>query len=561
MALIPDELKLLIFKHLDSFNIITLENVSHKLKHLSFDKQLLRSLYFCRDYRLTTCHWLRAVMPRLEIITSLNINCVYWISRRNLTRCLSLPMLTSLYALDTKLQLYDICSSNLTSLNVLALTVKGSGPFDCPSCSVLNNLKRLCVILDRSQIHSSFIRTLMEKCMNVEELWFLDLCSDLGWYLPFSNMLPMKVLVTTYQIPPIFQPALDIVSFQSNCGIARMRFENRHKETADIYNYDFYEKISNTVWHTYLGYLRCNFPFGVEDAKKLVYQEVTFDNINFKELSLHHGPSFCCSRLKASILSILRLPNTKFLQKLSINICIFTKDILTADTGEPLSEKGLITFVSHFDRIAEHSPLIEELEVWECISHSTIIMTSAIWSAIGKLSNLKKLFIFALIPIDDQKCLFDICKKLTSLKLTFAGGMHEDLSLILPNLKILRDFRFEQKYLPLDRILKSLASNCACTLERVVLLGDVCDTLSPSSFEAFITNNPQLKLLYVCISTFSKDDLRLITTYLNRVKMEQQIFIVTNSNHALHLVPDSYVIEMVQINSAISVIDIFNDFH
>ncbi|KAK5642043.1 hypothetical protein RI129_008210 [Pyrocoelia pectoralis] len=182
--------------------------------------------------------------------------------------------------------------------------------------------------------------------------------------------------------------------------------------------------------------------------------------------------------------------------------------------------------------------------------------------SIAKLSKLRKLAID--VPnINDTKCILDICKicaNLISLKISSQQDL--DVYTCLRYLRMLKDFRYQQAYLPLQAILKSLVSHEAYNLERVVLKCDRTDMFSYDIFEEFLISNPQLKLLYIRISEYSKADLEPISRYLNKFKLKQQIFIITNSDSdCLHLVPVSYMLEMVQFNTSIGVIDIFNSFH
>uniref|UniRef100_A0A1Y1LWQ7 F-box domain-containing protein n=1 Tax=Photinus pyralis TaxID=7054 RepID=A0A1Y1LWQ7_PHOPY len=573
---LPDEIKLMVFQHLDSFTIITLKEISKKFASLSVDKQLSSTLCFYNDYRFKLVH-LRNDLHKLrrEIITSLNLNCVYWIPRNEMKRCLSLDMLDSLYVLDTNLRLHDICSKNKLNLKTLAITVTDTDA-SAACYDPIRNLKKLCV--HYWNFRRFKIVPFIQECEELEELWVVDVGRSPDTprledriYINFERLKRLVIMRNTHFTD---SDKKHHIAFMCHRGKANLCIESTNSEICDIYKSEFYETVGCVEWNRYLNELNCDNPFSLHDAKKLVYKQATLDDIQFQELSFIHK-RLCSEVLKPTVIALLALPNTRFLRKLSINRCILTgnHELSVEHSRTELFKSSRISRVhvaqSTLDAIVEHSPLIEELEILDCERGGTV--ANAIdYSCIGKLSKLKSL-VLEYSNIDrDRTYLLDICKScsnLTSLKFWMKRLQHHSFTLLtdlrksIPFWKALKDLRYEQFSLPLDVLMESLASNSQLKLERIVLLCNKTDAFSSEPLVKFIKRNPQLILVYICVINLP-DAFRIqISRTLKHLKTQQQIFIITNRYKSPPVLPHVHVLEMMEYNTSVSVIHPFKDFY
>lgn len=170
---IPEELKLLIFSYLDTFDIIHLEEVSSRLEHLTYDKKLISTIRFYKEYRCSLLILRKTLLHSLRqnVITSLNINCIYWVSRIELKKCLKLPKLESLYAVDTRLGLNDLVDLKLPHLHTLAITLSDTNFHLYPKLTILNNLRNLYIHFDVKMRLIYVITRFLDYCCHLEELW------------------------------------------------------------------------------------------------------------------------------------------------------------------------------------------------------------------------------------------------------------------------------------------------------------------------------------------------------------------------------------------------------
>ena len=147
-----------------------------------------------------------------------------------------------------------------------------------------------------------------------------------------------------------------------------MCYEKTDRPFKNIYKTEFYE---GTYLETYVSTLRYEAPLGMLEAKKLLYGDWTLDNINYEAIHCHHPASLCCTTFKSNVASILALPNMTNLRKLSLNMCFSNEGYSRSNQMEPLFKRARGNDMMNFEKstlekIIDHSPLIEELEIWDC---------------------------------------------------------------------------------------------------------------------------------------------------------------------------------------------------
>ncbi|KAF5286187.1 hypothetical protein FQA39_LY16357 [Lamprigera yunnana] len=442
---IPDELKLKIFSFLNTFEIISLTQVWKDFSNVAQDRSLFRIIMLYRENRFKTKH-LRSILSNKlykDCITSLNVNCVYWIEKVDLKKCLNLPMLKHFYAIATKLRLIDFNFAQL--------------------------------------------------------------------------------------------------------------------------------------------------------SKSLIHKEKTLDTIMWEELSLSHKYIKCCYKDVLPLELVLFTSNTINLRKLSINNCLarlgdcahvkeeqkilFKRRRIAYKTKSKLGEKTLL------EKIVSHSSRIDELEIWECeeVMQNKFRLSQDALLSIKNLQHLEKLTlsnlpsyikggflvdvrsVFSFISVS-KFCfqIFKNCVNLKSLRISYYETnttLTNSLCCAMPFAGSLKDLRVHEDTMKVSSILDALCKMPLGSLERLVLSCRTCDNFDTCAILKFLDSNRHLQFLCFVINSSTETFFKHIRSTLKQLQGPDRIFVVLRNMELVprsFFIPSVHKIEMMQCNSYVSGIDIFN---
>ncbi|KAF5281899.1 hypothetical protein FQR65_LT14483 [Abscondita terminalis] len=581
---LPDELKVKIFYYLDTVDIVQLEDVCDSFSHLAYDKKLISTVRLYKDYRCNIPYLRRIVGHKLRhnIITSLNINCVYWISRAELKKCLKLPQLECLYAVDTKLGIDDLMNYDLEHLHTLAITLCGKNFLSFSKLSVFCNLKRLYMHYDIEPQHLYIISIIIQHSRSLEELWFIDLSDSASLSIGLISILdkiPPNVKKVTmsfhgsYNSHILKNSGFNVESFKTLKTKMHLCLDkNRFEDVVNLYDESFYQADN---WKDYIVRLKCDFPFGIKDAQKLVFKEATLENILWEELNLSHQASLCSTFYRSVLDSILLTSNSRQLKKLSVNTCLGqprSVGIEKSGLSEPLFKKLRkapscdLSETSTLQDIVKNSPFLEELEIWECktVMRGLPKLNYNALSSIKDLGYLRKLTLCGVPNYVSPKYLLEICQNCSHLNTLRLSSTQQNVSLnnymciSIPHAKSLKDLRFEQATIPVCRIVESFCQIQSPKLERLVLKCNELTTFEIESFQKFVTHNPQLRFFCLCVKNLPKN----LSRDIKKMRKDEQIFVVNDGRTGLHHTPVPYLhrMEMYECNTNVSTLDVFNGF-
>ncbi|KAF2880464.1 hypothetical protein ILUMI_25712 [Ignelater luminosus] len=584
---LPDELKLEIFSYLTTFDIIQLSKIP-SFEYLSFDANLIKDMCLYKEYHCGLDIWNSFILNKVrsELITSLNINCIYWIPAFELRKCFDkMTMLEHLYAVDTKLGLtVKDCDGyhSLKHLKSLAISVSDGDLGTFPSG--LNNLFLHLDITKHETIPSLSCR--LHRLSNLRELWVIDL-SPAKVQITVMRML-CSIPKTVENLTVLFHRATDLALINSLHFNGKKTFNSSQNnfilmcfERDDGFVNDIYSSwnFKDASWDVLINRLKIDPPFCRTDTKKLIFGKCSLEDMKYEELNIAHGADLCSTLFKSTVGSILITENTQLLKKLRINFCLAEQSGNEATKTEPLFKKARVGVAnslpnkSTLEKLVENSPFIEELELWKCrpnVKGEYAKITNAALSSIASMNYLRKLTLYGLPQHIDGQFLITVCKSckhLMSLRIRSTLGTNTFLNnvcLALPHTVSLKDFKYEFLYASMDRIIEALGNIANQKLERLVLKGSSIESFSSAPFHKFLTNNPQLRLLSVVLTDVSKQMLRNISKIANNYKTgPEKVFVFTNdeSTYVGRLpLPHIHRREMLEFHTAVSVMDIFNGF-
>lgn len=125
-------------------------------------------------------------------------------------------------------------------------------------------------------------------------------------------------------------------------------------------------------------------------------------------------------------------------------------------------------------------------------------------------------------------------------------------------------YRFEHGFIPVDQLFSALHQCENLKLERIYLKCDNVPKFSVLPFENFLKTAKNLVLVFIVVSEIPKTSLRIIQRTLNQYKISrQQIFFAVQNERIFSgklPIPDIHKYDMVELNTRVSVLDLFNDF-
>lgn len=118
--------------------------------------------------------------------------------------------------------------------------------------------------------------------------------------------------------------------------------------------------------------------------------------------------------------------------------------------------------------------------------------------------------------------------------------------------------------IPVDDLFSVLYGNENLKLERIFLKCDSVPKFSVLPFENFLVNCEQLALVFIVITGMPKANLRTIQNTMNRLKRgKHQIFYAVQNESIFSgrlPVPDIHKYDMIELNTRVSVLDLFDGF-
>lgn len=125
-------------------------------------------------------------------------------------------------------------------------------------------------------------------------------------------------------------------------------------------------------------------------------------------------------------------------------------------------------------------------------------------------------------------------------------------------------YRFEHEFIPVDDFFTTLHQCKNLKLERIFLKCDSIPVFAVLPFETFLNAAKQLVFLFIVISKMPKTKLREVQKTLNQYRnRKEQIFHAVQSESVFDgkfPVPDIHKYDMIELNTRVSVLDLFNGF-
>ncbi|KAF7272566.1 hypothetical protein GWI33_014661 [Rhynchophorus ferrugineus] len=536
MDVFPCELWEEIARHLPAYDLMNLCASSNDLLYLLRDKHVVKNFDLCSCIDVYKKNLYQCLFDHVgfEHIKFLNVNNLYWIDAEEL-RCIVqlLPQLEELRALDTKLGMRPEDAVLYKKLRKLAVTVEASQFVQGAYSENLALLRSLCIkfISKYRRDFAIIYYIFFNKLIGLQELWLYDadrydnrpLRYD---YIAF-NLLNLKKLVikSKSNIPfpdykpfgfvPVFERKRTVAStfYYVRTRVPKIRslkkrslsgvFESRTEKSWDIVR-------------TFLCENPCNHKNSLE-----IHEKNLFKQLQFEELSFVHS-RVCNPTFVNAAIDILLSKHCKGLKKLALTLCILQEGNI-----EKTEKKNI------FRHIINNSPYLSELEI-ACCNNSEYndpendsmripCFSSAVLGAYELINNLRYLKKLTLdIPAySDGTFLKDVflkCPLLESLYI-LSRENNEDLSSAIYShinyAQMLKEFRFENVHIDLDRLFSTLNKIFISKLRRIVIKCEYEHSCQLGPVEKLLKRNKDIILLVICVSNYNRHQVSKLQQIMN----------------------------------------------
>ncbi|XP_030749595.1 uncharacterized protein LOC115877513 isoform X2 [Sitophilus oryzae] len=521
----PCELWEEIARHLPAYDLMNLCKASLDLCYLLRDKRVVINfdLSGCYDFHKENLYLCMFSRVEFNHVKFLNINKLYWIDLDEL-RCVVqlLPQLEELRALDTKLGMRNEDLILYKKLRKLAVSVEADQFTSSRETYKENlvNLKSLCIKFiskykaDFRRIYYMFFNELR----GLDELWLYDADdyekSPLRYDYIVCNLRNLKkfIIKSKANVPfldykpfgmlKIFERKRSYITIICYVRTSAPQIISLRKRSLS----EVFESRTEKSWdivRTFLCQNPCNYRNSLEISEKR-----SFKHVEFQELSFLHVRT-CNPTFVNAAIDILLSKHCKGLKKVALTLCILQEGNIEK------SEKKNI-----FRHIINNSPYMTDLEIATCNNSeyndpeadSLRIPCSAILGAYELISNLRYLKKLTLeIPTYSSgaflKDVFLKCPQLESLRL-LSRENNEDLNSVLYShlnyAQMLRDFRFENVHIDLDRLFSALNKNLTSKLSRIVTKCEYEHSSQLWPVEKLLKRHANVILLVICVSKYNR---------------------------------------------------------
>ncbi|XP_050296496.1 uncharacterized protein LOC126736266 [Anthonomus grandis grandis] len=541
MDIFPYEIWEEIVKHLPAIDLINFCNSSEVFSFLLKDKNVVIKFDLGSCFQIYKVPLYKYISKEIGYmyIKYLNINKLYWLDLdeiRDIVRLL--PQLEELRALDTIIGMRDEDVLLYKKLRKLAVSVEAD-QFTSPREVYRENftqLKSLCIKFvskykaDFRRIHYMFFNELRK----LDELWIYDADETESQSIRYDyivcNLRCLKRLVIKSKSNLTL---LDYKPF----GLLKT-FEKRRQNVTMIGYVKFdlpqlitlkrpslseiFESRTEKSWSTIRSFLTetpCNFETSTEiDTTKRI------KNVEFKELSFYHTRT-CNATFTNSTIDILLSKHCRSLKRLCLTFCILQEDIVDE------AEKKNV-----FRHIINNCQHLSDLEIVMCTNLEPMEIesenfkvpcySSAILGAYEQISNIRNLTNLSLeIPAycngTPLKDVFLKCPELQSLKV-LSKDPNEDLNSVLYShlnyAQHLRDFRFENVHIDLDRLFSALNKVTKSKLERVVIKCNYEHSTQLWPLEKLLKRNNDIIFVAIMVSKYNRHQINKLQDLLNVFK-------------------------------------------
>ncbi|XP_044262945.1 uncharacterized protein LOC123010267 [Tribolium madens] len=567
---------------LSKINTVTLLNFCeiYECDYFLEDRDVVRSIDLYKAYTLPDLVELSKKIV-FENVTSLNVNCLYWVSATKLRRFVAkLVNLETLYAMQTNLSLTSTDTEvfSKSKIKKLAVSVNRNDALGTHKIATIETLY-LSVIKVTTLISPLVLDMIFPGLKNfwidVEEPCGREIilhCLNAG----NKNKIFCQVKAPT---PSINFDHYWLSTYYNNRRASQPyvmcceKFTAKQLRSKSIFEI---ERSSEESWRI-LDELHCSKPYGPEDARRLFLNESNVDTMFFEELNFYHNGPICNDRCRNAVSQILKSSCSSKLKKLCVMMCLFenkdAQEAVKIEDSNRLTRKriGIMNKgVNHpMEDVFKNFQGLQHLEVFACnqTSHYSAIQAYPLITIFENLECLK-----VEIPVTlDGSFLIDVlqnCKHLKRLLIT-SLSQHEklnmNLALAIPHATSLRDFRFQNHRIPLDKLLQRLSLINTQKLERIVLICDEIDKITLPSLQEFLDTHPQLIFLYFLIRGSTEAVIRTAQQLLNHYKKKHpsKFFLVKRIdvfNKIGFPIPNVHFCEMVKNDNHVASLNALDSF-
>ncbi|KAJ3640809.1 hypothetical protein Zmor_027348 [Zophobas morio] len=578
---LPNEMLIKILSNIDTFTLLSFCDV-YQCDYFLQDRTVIRKIDLCKKYQLEDITQISNKIA-LEYVRTLNINGLYWIQAAKLRNIItSMVNLEVLSAIQTNLSLVDADTEVYSKIKIrkLGVSLNSSGRIIYRKLPTVETLYISIKVTNLfTPIGLMFIFPQLRKLwVDVEELSGREIV-EYHVHDQSKSKLVCRInapiaffsvdhswLTTYYNIKRPLQPYMICCEKFSDNQLSESGFQVESK----LGSWQVLDEFCGPK------------PYGPKDARRLFLNEYTLDTIFFEELNFYQSAPFCNTRCREAVEDILKSPCCTRLKKLCVMMCLlFNKNAsMFVDIEDPDSfsrkriciEKPVSTHPA--ENIFKNFLRLEHLELYVC---HKIVHHSAIhgYSLISLFEHLVTLIVEVPISVDGSFLIqvLQKCQNLQRLKV-FSVTQNEKLNFNVHNAiasaNSLKDFRYENHRMQLDKLIKNLCLIKSKKLERFVLICKEMDKFSATLLKQFLKMNPQLVFLYFLIYSCTEKSRRTIQAILNTYEKEHpsKVFIVSKGDEigrpscprVGYSIPDVHFREMIKSVSNVANPNVLDEF-
>ncbi|GJQ82085.1 hypothetical protein Trydic_g6957 [Trypoxylus dichotomus] len=564
---------------IDTVDILKLSEIISEFTCISCSKRVIQSVQLFQEYYITDKHLtgFLAAKPRCNFITTLNLNCIYWIAAADIRKCVSsLENLECLYLVDTKLGLLkpDIVLYNkLAKLKKLSISVTNR-TFCKESLRYFPKVTHFYLHLDSgADAIIKHIVFVLRKQACVQEFWVIERVSLCLFPLSLLSHLTIPNCVEKFNslLCNIYFCNEELSQMQrihkSTFGRMIMCLEKRDRPVKSLQTLNL-----GKDWNTFFELSRTCDPFTPKQTKEIIDKESLHD-INFDEIHFAHDQYVCGDTYKEVVGNLVLYDSMKSLKKLAISLCAgICEDHQEEIPSDRKRQKQDSVGTCLLEKISKNSPYIEELELWPCFrADGCSRISNESCNAIANFKYLRKLTIDNL-PIHISGSflskVFLSCKYLTSLRIRSKqenSSLHHFLCLSLKYAIALKHLRYQHPCnISIDKLLLALSENRNLRIERLFIKCKSVEIFSTKPINAFLENNPDIRLFYIVIADLPKVVIKQTMKSLEKYNDDPRKIFLINQNEYSYTgkvqVPFIHTYEMVAPITHVAGLDVFNGY-
>ncbi|XP_063906403.1 uncharacterized protein LOC135125039 [Zophobas morio] len=576
---LPNEVLIKILSDIDTFTLLSFCDV-YQCDYFLQDRNVIRKIDLCKKYELEDLSQISKKIA-FERVTTLNINCIYWIQAAKLRKFVtSMVNLEVLYAIHTNLSLASVDTEAFSKLNIKKLGISVNrrdevGNHRMPTVETLY----ISVVKVKTLISPFTLETIFPQ---LRKLW-IDVEEPSGREIILhclNGESKSKIFCqVNAPVPSINFDHYWLTTYYNNRR-ARQPYvmcceKLSVKQLRSKSIFEIEGKLGS--WQV-LDELHCSKPYGPKDARRLILNECTVDTIFFEELNFYHSGPVCNSRCREAVEDILRSPCSTRVKKLCVMMCLLLNKNASASVGvrdpHSFSRKriGIENCVPTHpaENIFKNFLGLEHLELYVCheTAHHSAIQG---YPLISLFEHLESLILEIPVTLDGsfltqvlQKC--QNLQKLEILSIAQNEKLNFSICNAISSASSLKDFRYENHRIPLDKLIENLCLIKSKKLERIVLICKETDNFSAGPLKQLLEMNPQLVFLYFLIRSCTEKSRRMAQDTLNTYKKKHpsKVFRVSKtdefSSRSGYPIPDVHFCEMIKSDSNVASLSALEEF-